>query len=50
MTGIGGVPTLHYGPGDASLAHGPRELVPIHEVLTATRTLAVVAMDHCLAG
>lgn len=23
LTGIGGIPTLHYGPGDAALAHGP---------------------------
>ena len=50
MTGIGGVPTVHYGPGDARLAHGPNEMVPIHEVLTTARTLAVVAMEHCLTG
>jgi acetylornithine deacetylase len=50
MTGIGGVPTVHYGPGDAALAHGPNEMVPIAEVLTATRTLAVVAMNHCRIG
>lgn len=50
MTGIGGVPTVHYGPGDAALAHGPNEMVPIAEVLTATRALAVVAMDHCGLG
>ncbi len=48
MTGIAGIPTIHYGPGDASLAHSPNENVPIDEVLTATRTLAVVAMNHCL--
>ena len=51
MTGLGGVPTIHYGPGDARLAHGPQELVPIAEVLTTARTLALVAIDHCrLAG
>jgi acetylornithine deacetylase len=50
MNGIGGVPTVHYGPGDAALAHGPREGVHIHEVLTAARTLAVVAMQHCQLG
>ena len=44
MTGIGGVPTVHYGPGDAALAHGPREMVPISEVLTAARTLALTAL------
>lgn len=49
MSGAG-VPTVHYGPGDAMLAHGPRELVPIAEVLTTARTLALVAMEHCQVG
>lgn len=47
MTGLGGVPTVHYGPGDVSLAHGPGERVPVAEVLTAARTLALLAMDYC---
>jgi acetylornithine deacetylase len=42
-----GIPTLHYGPGDARLAHGPDERVPVAEVLTAARTLAALAVDHC---
>jgi hypothetical protein len=42
-----GIPTLHYGPGDARLAHGPDERVPVHEVLTSARTLAALALDHC---
>ena len=50
MNGIGGVPTVHYGPGDAALAHGPLESVQIHEVLTTARTLAVTAMQHCRLG
>jgi len=33
-----GIPTLHYGPGDVRLAHGPDESVPIAQLLTATRT------------
>jgi acetylornithine deacetylase len=47
MQGIGTVPTIHYGPGDAGLAHGPRECVSIDELLTATRALALTAIDHC---
>lgn len=47
LTGIGGIPTLHYGPGDASLAHGPDENVPLDEVATCARALAVLALDHC---
>ena len=47
MTNLGGIPTVHYGPGDAALAHGPYESVPIAELLTATRALALVALEQC---
>lgn len=50
LTGLGGIPTLHYGPGDAGLAHGPDERVPLAEVATCARTLAVLALDHCGVG
>lgn len=42
-----GVPTLHYGPGDAARAHGPDESVPITELATAARALALLALDVC---
>ena len=42
-TGVGGIPTLHYGPGDVRLAHAPRESVPIAEVVQVARALALVA-------
>lgn len=42
-----GVPTLQYGPGDAAVAHGPRESVPLAEVATAARALAVLALQVC---
>lgn len=47
LTGLAGIPTLQYGPGDARLAHGPDESVPLDEVATAARTLALVALDVC---
>jgi len=47
MTNMGGVPTVHYGPGDASLAHAPRESVPVSELLTAARALTLVALEYC---
>ncbi|HEY5784548.1 MAG TPA: ArgE/DapE family deacylase [Microlunatus sp.] len=47
MTNLGGIPTVHYGPGDAALAHGPYESVPVTELFTATRALALVTMEHC---
>jgi len=42
-----GVPTLHYGPGDAALAHAADERVPLDEVHQAARTLALLAIDVC---
>ncbi len=47
LTGLGGIPTVQYGPGDAADAHGPRESVAIDDVVTVARTLALVALDVC---
>jgi acetylornithine deacetylase len=47
LTGIGGIPTLQYGPGDSAAAHGPDESVPLAEFHTTARTLAVLALDIC---
>ena len=45
--GIGGIPTLHYGPGDVRYAHAPREQVAITEVLESARVLALLAARRC---
>lgn len=45
--GIGGIPTLHYGPGDVRFAHAPREQVGIAELIRTTRSLAVLAARRC---
>jgi len=45
--GVGGIPTLHYGPGDVRLAHGPREQVDITELIRTTRALALLAARRC---
>jgi acetylornithine deacetylase len=50
LTGLAGIPTLQYGPGDAGLAHGPDEAVPVADVATAARTLALLALDVCGAA
>ncbi|MGD9704189.1 MAG: ArgE/DapE family deacylase [Acidimicrobiia bacterium] len=47
LVGIGGIPTLQYGPGDAARAHGPDESVSLAETVTAARALAVLALDIC---
>ena len=46
-TGIGGVPSLHYGPGDFRLAHAPMEYVDLEELADVTRALLVLAMRRC---
>jgi acetylornithine deacetylase len=42
-----GVPTLHYGPGDLHLAHGPKEQVGIGDLTTAARAFALLALRSC---
>ena len=47
LTGLGGIPTLQYGPGDVALAHGPLESVVLDDVLTCARTTALMVLDVC---
>ena len=42
-----GIPTLHYGPGDVRLAHGPDEHVPVQDLLDVTRTLVLLISRFC---
>jgi acetylornithine deacetylase len=42
-----GIPTLHYGPGDVRLAHGPQEAVAIDEVIQVVETLVLTALRTC---
>ncbi|HEY8791144.1 MAG TPA: ArgE/DapE family deacylase [Actinopolymorphaceae bacterium] len=45
--GIGGIPCLHYGPGDVRFAHAPREQVELAEVIRVTRALLLLAVRRC---
>lgn len=47
LTGLAGIPTVQYGPGNTELAHGPHESVAVDEVVTCARTLALLALDVC---
>ena len=47
LTGLGGVPTLLYGPGDVALAHAPDESVPVSEVVEVARSLVLLAARTC---
>jgi acetylornithine deacetylase len=42
-----GIPTLHYGPGDVRLAHGPEESVRIDELVAVTETLVLALLRSC---
>lgn len=43
----GGIPTLHYGPGDVQFAHAPREQVDLREFTAAIRALALLTVRRC---
>ncbi|MFI6326341.1 ArgE/DapE family deacylase [Nonomuraea sp. NPDC050556] len=43
----GGIPSLHYGPGDVRFAHAPREQVELAELREVTRALALLAVRRC---
>jgi acetylornithine deacetylase len=47
LMGLGGIPTVQYGPGAAHAAHGPDEWVPLPEVISAARVLARLIVDVC---
>ncbi|NBC16840.1 MAG: M20/M25/M40 family metallo-hydrolase, partial [Bacteroidetes bacterium] len=43
----GQMPTILFGPGDIRVAHAPDEFVPIDDLLTATRVLALTILRFC---
>lgn len=47
LSGLGGIPTVQYGPGDAKVAHAPDEYVPIDEVVLCARALARLIVTAC---
>lgn len=44
---IGGIPAISYGPGDIRVAHADDEYVLIDELVTTTKTYAMLALDWC---
>ncbi len=47
LVNVGGIPTVLFGPGHVRHAHAPDERVPIADLLTVARVLAVTAMRFC---
>ncbi len=50
LTGLGGIPTVLYGPGDVRHAHSPDEHVPVDELVQVTRTLVLLVATACGVG
>lgn len=46
-SGMGGIPSLHYGPGDVRFAHAPREQVSIKETVQVARALLLLVVRRC---
>ncbi len=46
-TGYGGIPTLHYGPGDLEDAHSPLEKVDLDQLVQVTRALVLLTIRRC---
>ncbi|MCC6222577.1 MAG: M20/M25/M40 family metallo-hydrolase [Thermoleophilia bacterium] len=44
---LGGVTAISYGPGDLRVAHADDEYVLIDELVTATKTYALLALEWC---
>jgi acetylornithine deacetylase len=44
---LGGMPCVMYGAGDVSRAHGPDEHISIPDLLTASKTVALLLADWC---
>ena len=44
---MAGIPSVIYGPGSVLQAHAVDEYVHIEELITATKTFALAAMDWC---
>jgi acetylornithine deacetylase len=43
----GGIPTVLFGPGNVRRAHRPDESVPIEDLMTVARVIAVTALRFC---
>ena len=47
LSGLGGIPTVQYGPGSANQAHTPDEYVPLDEVQRCAEVLAAFLLRTC---
>ena len=45
LSGIGGIPTVQYGPGDAGVAHAPNEYVTLRELQQTQQAISEVLIN-----
>lgn len=50
LVDVGGIPTVHFGPGDVRDAHRPDESVAVEDLVLAARVVAVTALRFCGNG
>lgn len=47
MVGLGGIPTVQYGPGESAIAHAPNEYVDLIDVLACARVFESLIREVC---
>lgn len=47
LAGLGGIPTLHYGPGVPEAAHTPDEYVPVQQVVDSANAMVRMILRIC---
>jgi acetylornithine deacetylase len=50
LVNVGHTPTVMFGPGDVRVSHRPDEYVPVADLVTVARTLALTAVRFCGVG
>jgi len=46
-TGLGGTPTVNFGPGDPAQSHQPNEQVSVKDLITCTKAIALSIENWC---
>ncbi|MGE8077780.1 peptidase [Peribacillus loiseleuriae] len=47
LSGIGGIPTIVFGPGKTELAHDANEYIEIEKMIEAAQIIAITILDWC---